>query len=136
MFDCQYDDEAYIYVRNDVDKLDLRPSNTLLYLFNELNQDIDHIYRVIEYNGETTMGYRIWRCLVDKALGDDMFDKLCQEMIDHGFDTADEEEPEPLDIEAWETFTGLRYENRPVISRLVEREMSNFDTEFKYYLSD
>ncbi len=59
MFNWQYDDEAYIYVRNDEDKLDLRPSNTLLYLFNELNQDIDHIYRVIEYNGETTMGYRI-----------------------------------------------------------------------------
>ena len=44
MFSWNYDDEPYILIRNGEDRIDLRPSNTILYLFSELHKDADHIF--------------------------------------------------------------------------------------------
>ena len=136
MFSWQYDDEPYVTIRNDEDKFDLRPSNTILYVFDELHSDADHIFRIVEDTGETYMGFRIWRSLVDKALGDDMFDNMCDELHEHGFDHADDTEPSEYDIKAWEDYTGLSYDCRPVIEIIVQKAVDGLDSEIAYYLGE
>lgn len=136
MFSWNYDDEPYILIRNGEDRIDLRPSNTLLYVFDDIHKDADHIFRIIGETEHNITGFRIWRSLVDKALGEDMFDKMCDELHEHGFDHAEDTEPSTLDIQAWEQFTGLSYTSRPVIENIVDKAMAQLDAEWAYIASE
>ena len=136
MFSWNYDDEPYILIRNGEDRIDLRPSNTLLYVFDDIHKDADHIFRIIGETEHNITGFRIWRSLVDKALGEDMFDKMCDELHEHGFDHADDTEPSEYDIKAWEDYTGLSYDCRPVIESIVQKAVDGLGSEIAYYLGE
>lgn len=79
-------------------------------------------------------GYRLWRITFDNALGEGMFGKLCDELFEKGFDCADDEEPSPLDIKAWEQTFNTEYVKPNPIDKLVELAMKNFEAKAEYYL--
>lgn len=64
-----------------------------------------------------------------------MFDKMCDELEMHDFDYSDDTEPSEYDIKAWEDYTGLSYDRRPVIETIVSNAMDGLDSEIKYYLT-
>lgn len=132
-FPWQWDTEAYLVIATDYGRIELRPSNTELYLFPE-DPEIDHIYIMKQQNPDgTSMGYRLFREHCDR-LGEGAFSALVEQLIDNGFEIADDEDPSDMDIEAWETLFQREYEPPNSIEKLVKLAMDNFEQKSEYYL--
>lgn len=136
MFNWHYDTEPYLKLSIDDGVTEIRPSNTFMFIYPEIHEDADHIFHILEETETGYNGYRIWRAVIDNALGGDGFQDMCDELHEHGFEHIDDDEPAPDDIEAWEKHTSMLYTARPVISRIVQREMEDFESKEYYYLSE
>ena len=128
-FPWQYDTEYFLGVKTEYGDIEMRPSTTMLYLFPE-HPEVDHIYVMMEVlDDETSRGMRLFRQHVDR-LGEGAFGVLVDQLVEHGFDIADDEEPSELDIEAWEQAFNKTYDP---IQKLVQLAMQNFEAEWDYY---
>lgn len=128
-FPWQYDNEFYLGVKTEYGNIEMRQSNTELYLFPE-HPDIDHIYIMQEVlDDETSRGYRLFRGHCDR-IGPGAFSAMVDQMIEHGFDIAEDEEPSELDIQAWQEAFNKEYNP---IDKLVQLAMKNFESEWIYY---
>lgn len=136
MFSWKYDQEHFIYISNGESRYDIRPSNTLLYSYDEIHSDADHIFRIVGETETSTMGLRIWRNVIDSVFGEDSYDEAVEEFLEHGFEMDDSDEPAPSDIKAWEQYTGISYDCRPVIERIVTQAMDGLEAEARYYLNE
>lgn len=61
---------------------------------------------------------------------------VCKELHEHGFDHSEDTEPSEYDIKAWEDYTGLSYDCRPVIESIVQKAVDGLDSEIAYYLGE
>ena len=131
-FPWKYDNEHYLSINSDYGNIEMRQSNTELYLFPEY-PEADHIFVFLEeLEDGTSMGYRIFREHVDK-LGKGAFAAIIDQLVEHGFDIADDEIPSESDIEAYETLFGRKLELRDPIDDIVLKAMANFDSAWKWY---
>lgn len=134
-FPWQYDNEHYLRVTTEFGEIQMRASTTELYLYPE-DPEIDHIYIIKELKDDgTSMGYRLFREHCDR-LGPGAFTSLVDQLLDHGFDMVDEEEPQESDIEAWEQAFKREYERPSSIDKIVKLAMKNWDAGMKYYLEE
>lgn len=126
----------YLKIRISDDKtIELREDTTLMYLFPD-QPEADHLFVYTHMEDDQYYGFRIWRQLFDDILGEGAFSSLCDELFDKGFDCADDEEPSPLDIQAWEQTFNREYIKPNPIDKIVELAMANFDDAWKYYSSE
>lgn len=137
-FDWNYDHEPYLVIRGEGGTFDMRPSNTMLYLFDDEHRHADHIFRAISENEEVYQGFRIWRTLIDKVLGEDSFDDMTAEMREHDFPVAPDREPSELDVKAWQDYTGQEYEPDYAAhdNLIVMRAVKNLDAHWRYVEPD
>lgn len=135
-FPWQYDTEHFLGIKTEFGDLQMRPSTTELYLYPD-DPEIDHIYIVKELKDDgTSLGYRIFREHCDR-IGPGAFGALVDQLIEHGFDIADDdEEPQDSDINAWEQAFNRKYERPNPIDKIVKLAMKNWDAGMQYYLEE
>lgn len=130
-FPWQYDTEHFLRVASDHGQLEMRPSNTEVYMYTD-DHELDHIYVRMEWlDDDTSRGYRLFRELCDR-LGEGAFDALVEQLIDHGYDLAPDEEPLQSDIDAWESVFKREYLPNK-IDKVVKFAMEHFTEEWEYY---
>ena len=127
--------EPYLVFKNNGNEFIVHRENTMMYLFPEYPQ-ADHIWISLgDYPDGREKGMRIWRSILDE-IGDGVFNSLCDQMYDRGFDMADDEEPSPLDVKAYEEKYGEPLHKNGTIDQIVHLAMKNFDAEWAYIASE
>jgi hypothetical protein len=133
-FPWKYDNEHYLTINSDYGQIEMRQSNTELYLFPDCPQ-ADHIFVFKEFVDEQLMGYRIFREHVDK-IGEGAFGALIDQLVEHGFDIADDETPSESDIEAYESLFNKKLEYKDKTEELVLNALRNIDAEWEWFDKD
>lgn len=126
----QDDDVYYLKLKAGDSVILMHPYNTIMFLYPEY-PEADHIWIHMGDNSDGTMqGIRLWRENID-ALGDGAFGQLCDEMFEREFDLAEDEEPSPLDRQAYEETFGRQVEKD--LGSIVLKAMTNFEQAWEYY---
>ena len=133
-FPWHFDTEHYLTIASEYGNLEMRQSNTELYLFPDCPQ-ADHIFIFKEYIDEQLMGYRIFREHVDR-IGEGAFGALIDQLVEHGFDIADDEEPSESDIQAYESLFNRKLESKDPIEKVVALAMKSLDAEYEWFMKD
>jgi hypothetical protein len=130
----QSDAESYyLKIRTEVGVYELRPTDTLIFRFDDENRDLDHIFRVTGEDENCLRGFRMYRYqLEEKGFN---FDQFCLEMRQREFEEVYEAEPNQEEIEAYMK-AGNKY---PIIKKTEPIEidpLEHFEEEFNFYLGD
>ena len=124
---------AYLAFQNGDMTFVVRDCNTAMYLFPE-EPDADHVWIQLEEGEGEDRGIRLWRLQLDELLGKGSFSQLCSDLFERDFILAEDEEPSPLDMQAWEKTFKKDYERPDPIEKIVAFALKHFDAEAEYYL--
>lgn len=136
MWDYEYlsnDDEGYhLNFRTEETSFQARPDDTYLFLFPEW-EDCSFIYRITELTETGYRGYRIFERMINERLGEGVWSKLIDEMVEVDFDIAEQEEPDADDIDSYCKMFGEAPRKKHSLEAIVRTAMDHFEDEWKYY---
>ena len=128
-FPWRRDTEPYIVISTDYGDIELRPSNSELFLFPD-RPEIDHVFIYKEeLDDRTSIGYRLFREHVD-VLGNGAFSSLCDALFEAGIRLAPDEVPTETDVRAYQESI-----KNTTVNKTVQVETSHIDEEFEFYIN-
>jgi len=126
----------FFIVRNHDYVSEVRAENTMLYRHSEEHRNLDHFFTRLEEENKCVY---IWRKLVEKALGEDAYDRMYLEMRDHGIEEEFMDKPCQDDIDAYEDQFNEEYKpisKESIIDKIISKSMASFEEEWKYYYKE